>query len=230
MISAIYLVALSPAISLVQMNEVAGACSLQLQRDVCPAWGFNVPTVNAVAEQGAVPAGGTSLIVARKSDVDGDAGYHTEDATGQPIGYAFTDGQNTDGITTTISHELIEMLGDPNVNGWVWSAKLGVYVSKELADAVEGRTYRINGVAMSDFVFQGWFRDSTPPGVATDFMGAVFNPWAIDDSNGGYVQTRDGITGKIGQLPPDVEMPAHKQHPAARVQRRLGTEPMIVHI
>jgi len=228
------LVAGSPAITLAQLSEVGAALQIQLARDVCPIWGLVAPSVTAVSEPGAAPPGSTQLRLARASDVSGAAGYHTTDQNGMPIGYIFTDGMSLDDITSTVSHEAAEALKDPGVNNWWWSEAKKMHVADELSDPCEGRIYRINNVAMSDFVTPDYFNDASPVGHPVDFMKVLTSPWSVDTAMGGYMMVM--INGQTSQIPAERTRPGgacpkcakhgfDRCHPTARHVQRLLTPP-----
>jgi len=195
-------VAGSPAISLQQLTEVVAAVRIQMERDVCALWGLVAPEVSTVSEPGAVPEGACQLLVTTTSDTKDAAGYHTIDmASGMPIGYIFTDKLEMDDITATISHEASETIVDPFVSDWAWSDTKMIHVAKEISDPVEGRTYRINGVAVSDFVVPEYFSDATPADRWVDFMKVLRGPWSIDQAAGGYISIM--TKGRTGQQPPE---------------------------
>jgi hypothetical protein len=74
-----------------------------------------------------------------------------------PTGYTWT---------VTASHELLEMLADPDINLTAFvesTASSGVLYAYEVCDACEADEfgYKINGTLVSDFVFPGWVRSAT---------------------------------------------------------------------
>ncbi len=88
----------------------------------------------------------------------------------------------------TASHELLEMLGDPEVND-----VKGIYASPngqgrlyacEMCDPVEADAlgYTINGVQVSDFILPSYFLDGEPG--PFDFKGHLSGPLTL--APGGY--------------------------------------------
>ena len=66
--------------------------------------------------------------------------------------------------SVTASHELLEMLADPNINLTVLvqsSDTAGKLYAYEVCDTCEAdeNGYEIDGVLLSDFVFPSWFED-----------------------------------------------------------------------
>ncbi|KDB07801.1 hypothetical protein LIG30_3003 [Burkholderia sp. lig30] len=146
-----------------QVQAAVPALQTQVHRDFAPAWGIDadltfIPT-------GAAPAGGSWwLTILDNSDQAGALGYHDVTNEGLPLGKVFagTDIQNNAKWTVTASHELLEMLADPEINLTVFvqpSATAGVLYAYEVCDACEADQfgYDINGVAVSDFVYPAWF-------------------------------------------------------------------------
>lgn len=73
---------------------------------------------------------------------------------------------NNNRLTKTISHEIIETIGDPYTNDYSLNTLNNIMYSKELCDPVQETAYvnEINGIALSDYVFPSWFvNDSTGP-------------------------------------------------------------------
>lgn len=211
----------SADIALEKVEEACAALAIQAQRDLCPAWGLLAPSYSVVSNVKDVPKDANVINVLRTSDVDDALGYHTIDSRGMPVGYAFTDGLDEEGITTVMSHEAGEMIVDPYVQEWMYSYVLSMHFAKEPFDPVEGHTYKIHNVTVGDFVLPSYFSDWTPPSAAVDFLHALAGPWSVDQD--GYITAMKD--GKTLQLPPEAKMSAARQHPLSRVQRRLAAPP-----
>ncbi|MBI3781042.1 MAG: hypothetical protein HY278_08315, partial [candidate division NC10 bacterium] len=99
-----------------------------------------------------------------KTDVAGALGYHDANNRGIPFGFIFTElskklGENW---TVTLSHEALELIGDPEVNLLVQGPhpldpKKYVFHWYEMCDAVQAETYRIDGVEVSNFLLPLYF-------------------------------------------------------------------------
>lgn len=174
-----------------QLASMIPAFQQQVTRDFSPAWG-----IDAVIVFGSV-SDSIKIIIRDTSDEAGALGYHFQEG-GLPLTYVFAkdsmaDGAGMDGLSTTISHEILEMLADPGCNlvalGWyvlTGGQKRTAYVSYEVGDPVEAQSYRIGGVAVSDFVYPEWFEGERPKGsVRFDHMGAVRSPFEL--ASGGYI-------------------------------------------
>lgn len=107
-----------------------------------------------------IPAGSWGLIVLDHSDQAGALGYHDVTKDELPLGkvFAASDKEDRLSVTVTMSHEILEMLGDPQINlgamgpGNKWYAY-------ENCDAVEDDSlgYKIGNTLVSDFVLPSWF-------------------------------------------------------------------------
>src|SRR6266851_6398306 len=83
----------------------------------------------------------------------------------QPVTYIFAKDDIADSgeYSSTLSHELLEMIADPGVNLYAIGKfrdggrkKSGLY-GLEVCDPVEANYYKIDGVTVSDFVRPEWF-------------------------------------------------------------------------
>src|SRR6266581_3514657 len=97
-------------------------------------------------------------------DFAGALGYHDLTKQGLPLGKVFAGSDMKLGYnwTVTASHELLEMLADPDINLTAFvqdSDTSGILYAYETADACEADEYgyKIDGVLVSDFVFPSWF-------------------------------------------------------------------------
>jgi len=77
------------------------------------------------------------------------------DFFGQPYALVWTSGSTVEGWSRDFSHEVVEMLEDPNLD--VRYSHEGSTWQREIADPVEGLGYRLDGVYVSDFVTPAWY-------------------------------------------------------------------------
>lgn len=147
-----------------------------------------------------VPAGVWELVFADNSDQAGALGYHETTVNGDPIGYVFagSDIQFGESWTVTASHELLEMLEDPDIqileeqdlpDGSI------VLRSRELCDVCEDDSFGYTkpnrklpdgtDFLYSDFVFPAYWNPNTPAGTKLDFCGHIDHPLTI--LLGGYI-------------------------------------------
>jgi hypothetical protein len=101
--------------------------------------------------------------------------------------------------TVTASHELLEMLADPNINLTVFvqnANTTGTLYAYEVCDACEDDSlaYQIDAVAVSDFVYPAWFESFHAEGSAQfDRMNKIQNPLQL--LPGGYIGVFDVTAG-----------------------------------
>lgn len=182
------------------LQNAVAALQIQVSRDFAPVWKRD-------AQLQFVPKGGTpdpdawQMIACDDSTVPGALGYHEMTPTGQPIGYAAlrTDIEGGYSWTTTLSHELLEMLVDPWIDDVVIFDNgdgTGVLYPKEVCDACEadqyGYTISVTGadgknvdILVSDFVFPAYWWQNPPAGAQFDFQKQLSAPFQI--LSGGYL-------------------------------------------
>lgn len=158
------------------LAAMVAAIQTQIDRDFLPAWDatLGIDAVNLVVA--ATPATGAGLVLIRDRSDEPDAlGYH-QDATGMPTAevFAVTDRDAGCSLSVTLSHEVLEMIGDPTAARIV--AIGGNRYPLEVCDAVEDDSlgYEIAGVRVSDFVLPAYFGFGA--GTSYDFMTALSGP------------------------------------------------------
>ena len=190
---------MNPTISIVSQSKIVTSSILkrvvmpamqkQITRDFEPVWGWGANLkFNASRFD--------MKMIIRDHARGSDLGYHIEG--GKPIGYIFAKddiaatGEHHE-YTSTLSHELLEMIADPSVN--LYSAgpfhvhrvrRVGFY-ALEVCDPVQENYYFIDGVRVQDFVRPEWFEQDHKKGaVKTDYMGALDAPFTL--AVGGYTE------------------------------------------
>ena len=174
-----------------QVHPVVDALQVQVHRDYAPAWGIDADLM--FVPKGQTPDVSTWwLVLFDDSDQAGALGYHELTPAGLPIGKVFakTDIDNNLSWSVTASHELLEMLSDPDINLTTFvqtSNAAGFLYAYENCDAVEDDSfgYDINGVKMSDFVLPCYFQRSMPS-TKWDFCGHLKGP-VPEMLSGGYL-------------------------------------------
>lgn len=178
---------------------------VQISRDFAPRWGADATLVF-------VPKGQKPdlshwwLTILDDSDQAGALGYHDLTDGGLPLAKVFAKSDVQDGLswTVTISHELLEMLGDPYINECTQEGQ--VFYAKEACDACEQDSfgYMIDKTKVSDFVFPSWFCSSAPG--PYDFTGCISAPLQLRE--GGYIgifNPGQGWSQKTADLPPGAD-------------------------
>ena len=176
------------------------ALQTQVHRDFAPAWGVDAKIVGVPSGK-KPPAGSWWLAILDDSDQAGALGYHDVTDQGLPLGKVFAGSDKQHGFewTVTTSHELLEMLADPDINLTVFvqsDAKAGVLYAHEVCDACEkdAQGYRIDGVLVSDFVYPAWFQTFRKAKSTTfDHEGHIGAPLELLD--GGYIGAFDVTSG-----------------------------------
>jgi hypothetical protein len=172
----------------------------QVNRDFFPAWGVKCLLVMG-ADAGSLATHAMRIHVRDVSDEPGALGYHFN-PEGWPETFVFAKddmagGAGIEGLSVTLSHEILEMLADPGVNlyalgpAYVRSKWRTVSYPYEVCDPVQGNTYISDGVAVSDFVFPEWFEPEREPGaMKMNFAGTLSAPFRLDRN--GYASYRYG--------------------------------------
>lgn len=107
-------------------------------------------------------------------------GYHNANNRGIPYGFVFTQlARSLNEVwTTSLSHEALEMIADPEVNLTVRGPHphkrgLSVFHYYEMCDAVQEDTYTIDGISVSNFVLPLYFTGQEESGGRNDFLSAA---------------------------------------------------------
>lgn len=174
-----------------EIRKVLPALQKQITRHFEPVWGwganlkFNVKKFDM------------QVIVKKTAGKDGFLGYHIKD--GKPITYIFAkdDIDESNEYTSTLSHELLEMIADPNVNLYaIGKFRLSGRTRKglfglEVCDPVESNIYQIDGVHVSNWVRPEWFEQEHKKGkMKMDHMGIIDAPFTL--AEGGYADVLSG--------------------------------------
>ena len=215
------------------LPDIVRAMGKQLARDLSPVWGRPVPSLELTD----LPSLSAAQIVILDDPDQADAlGYHSETPEGLEYGRVFVEpilshggslSKGPNAVSVTLSHELLEMIGDPGVNLWA-DADDGYSYAIELCDACQAASYEIDGVSVADFVYPTFF-DPEPILDRTrryDHLGLVSRPFETLD--GGYQIRRTIGVGRIehvyaGSMSPWLR--TAKRHPAARSHKRMLAHP-----
>jgi hypothetical protein len=181
-----------------EVQAAVKALQIQVHEHFAPVWGIDAELT--FYPKGPLPAGYWQLIILDNSDQAGALGYHDLTSEGLPLGKVFagTDKKVGSSWTVTASHELLEMLGDPDINLTVFvqdKTGAGVLYAYENCDACEDDQYgyEINRIKVSDFVLPSWFQSFHLPGVQYDYGKHVSKPFEL--LAGGYIGFYDVKAG-----------------------------------
>jgi hypothetical protein len=171
---------------------VVAALQQQVTNDFRPAWGTDAEL--KMVPKGTQPINGSWwLVILDDSDQAGALGYHDLTPDGLPMGKVFAASDLKAGTswTVTASHELLEMLGDPDINLTVFVQNdntTGTLYAYEVCDACEDDSfaYPIDNVLVSDFVYPAWFESFRARGTTQfDRMSQIQQP--LELLKGGYI-------------------------------------------
>jgi len=192
------------ACTVLQESDIApvvDALQQQVTNDFLPPWGVNAQL--SFVPSGTQPPPGTWwLSILDDSDQAGALGYHDLTPDGLPLGKVFagTDLKLGSSWSVTTSHELLEMLADPNINLTVLvqsdSQTAGTLYAYEVCDACEADNlgYQIGDVLVSDFVLPAWFESfRAPNSTQFDRQGQITAPLQL--LQGGYIGAFDISAG-----------------------------------
>jgi hypothetical protein len=165
---------------------VVASLQKQVTNDFGPVWG-TAATLSIVPKGTHPPSGSWWLVLLDDSDQANSLGYHNLSTEGLTIGKVFAASDRKAGTswTVTASHELLEMLGDPNINLTVFvesSNTAGTLYAYEVCDACEDDSvgYQVDNVLVSDFVYPAWFESFRTEGSTQfDRMNRIQTPFQL---------------------------------------------------
>ena len=164
--------------------------ALQKFLDECfaPVWGTPAKLIKARATKPGI----WNMVFLDDADSPGAEGYHDITWKGMPLAKVFVKPtlDDKDLVSVTACHELCEMLVDPMATLWCEGPRSTLW-AYEVCDAVEEKTFDVDGIAMSDFVFPAYFdtfRSKRPRSAQFDYLKMVKRPFQI--LKGGYSDIR----------------------------------------
>jgi hypothetical protein len=193
----------STVVSDEECRALTAALQTQVTRDFTPAWGVGA-TLTFVPKDQKPPAGTWWLSILDNTDRARVLGHHELTSDGLPIGKSFAGTDKHYGVewTVTVSHELLEMLVNPDCNMTVLvhsqdgAGKLYHY---EVCDPCEddADSYAIDNIKVCNFVYPAYFhtfhqagstqfdyqRKLTAP-VPSILPGGYISVFDLNDSNG----------------------------------------------
>ncbi len=211
-----------------EVAPVVAALQTQVTRDFAPVWGIDA-VLTFITDGNVPPPSSWQLIILDNSDQAGALGYHDLTPVGFPLGKVFagTDKQYGLSWSVTASHELLEMLADPDINLTALvqsSSTAGRLYAYEVCDACEDDSYgyTIDSVLVSDFVYPSWFETFWQKGATQfDHQNRMESPFEI--LSGGYIGVFDISKGSgWHQLQADLAQIRYssRAHVGSRRERR----------
>ncbi len=188
------------------------AVNRQIAEDFAPYWGFG-GTLRLDGGVGKEPdqqnlselRGDAMLYLYDNTNPQGALGSHGQSARGVPYGFVFADlcVRVGDPWCMTLSHEALELLGDPQGNLLAKGPHPAdptrqVFHWFEMCDAVQNDWYWVDGCKVSNFVLPSYFTPGEELGGRNDFLGRK-------DANGNGLTSfgaRPG--GYIGYFDPQI--------------------------
>jgi hypothetical protein len=204
----------STTLSDAKLQDAVRAVNRQLEEDFYPHWQFGARL--RVDSAGRAPGqhlrkvdlpmlpgrrGDAVLYIQDKPTMAATEGYHDDNNADVPFGFVFLDAcsDGADDWTVALSHEALELVGDPLANLLVQGPhpldhRHLVFHQFEMCDAVSGEFYEIEGVKLQNFLLPGWFSRTVVAGARNDFMGRAqpgqsLAPFSV--ATGGYLMYWD---------------------------------------
>ncbi|HKJ34293.1 MAG TPA: hypothetical protein VKA34_20875 [Balneolales bacterium] len=181
------------------VQGVVPALQTQVNRDFAPIWGTGA-NLKFVAQNSKPSKGAWWLVILDNSDQAGALGYHDMTTEGLPMSKVFakTIQKYKEHWSVAASHELLEMLADPNINLTVFEEfkNGGRLYAHEVCDACQSENfdYKIDNVLLSDFVYPAWFESFRKSDSAQfDYQNKITKPFQL--LKGGYIGVYDVNSG-----------------------------------
>jgi hypothetical protein len=163
---------ISTKVGAADLQAAVAAIGRQVDEDFHPEWDItaNLRGV-AVSLSGMAPIQGLHDAILYLGDssqdpntgVEGALGYHAATYRNIPFGFVYLDicQEYGEAWTTTLSHEVLELLADPNarltVAGPSPKGQGSVHYDLEVCDPTQGDSYTIDNIAVSNFVGRSYF-------------------------------------------------------------------------
>jgi hypothetical protein len=174
------------------LEKVANALQTQISNHFAPIW-----SVGATVKAGTQVSGKQQAIyIVSELDLPNAYGYHYIDEKAVP--YANVLLRDNLAWTITASHELMEMLVNPQLNRFlVTDITIEIPGDEqfllEVAGPVQDRKYgyKINDILVSNFIYPSYFDILPVSDKKYDYMGLIKTPRSI--LSGGYVSFTDNV-------------------------------------
>src|SRR5262249_39604425 len=153
-------------------------------------------------------------------------GYHSQNHHDVPYGFVYLDicKEYRQKWSHTLSHEVLELLADPTASLTATGPapkgrRKHVYYDLEVCDPTQSDCYKIDGVAVSNFVGKAFF-GLQGGSRHTNFLKLPLKPFCVRP--GGYLQYEDGqsVYQIRGERISDEELEARKRMKLARRNAR----------
>jgi len=164
-----------------QVAAVMSAVAAQANQDFARYWDMELIGFKFVSKDQKMNPASWQFVIADDSTVAGAAGFHETGSGGGPIGFAFAKTTLDAGMkpSVTISHEILEMLGDPYIDQTAQWSDLpnALFLAYEACDPVEDDTQGQikHGMMLSNFVLPAYFVPGSKG--PWDLMRKLSGPW-----------------------------------------------------
>jgi hypothetical protein len=162
----------------VGLDALIKAMQVYVNDHVAPVWGTPAVLIKSTD----FVRNAWAIVFLDAADQPGALAYQNLTPDGLPISKVFvkTTLNNNQLVSVSASHELVEMLVDPAMNLWTTGPDPETMYAYEIADPVEGLSFKVNGVDMSDFVYPAYFEIfRRPHSVKFDHQNKVTKPFQI---------------------------------------------------
>jgi hypothetical protein len=136
--------------------------------------------------------GAWTLVFLDDADRAKTLGYHKLLKNRLPLAKVFVRPslKQREAISVVASHELAEMLVDPGNSFWCLGSKRKLY-AYEVCDAVEQVQFKLDGMAMSDFLYPAYFQTIRHArSTQFDYLGKITRPFQVLRGGFALVRTR----------------------------------------
>lgn len=206
----------SGVVSDARLQNAIRAVNRQIADDFQPYWGFGARLrlegksgLGRAAVEAADMRGDAVLYVRVRPRTVADDGFHDTNFAGIPYGFVYLDVSKKlkEDWTVTLSHEALELVGDPESNLLVQgphpkTPDHKVFHWFEMCDAVQNESYVIDSIRVSNFVLPLYFTSSGERGGRNDFLGTTTRGKTLQSfgvNPGGYIGFFDPSAGKAGK-------------------------------
>ncbi len=181
-----------------ELKRAASAIQFQVERDLAPIW-MVVATLRVFSSIGEAPADFWPVSLVKDVGTPGALSIH---AAEHGIPYAKI--MLTDDWTQTVSHEILEMLTNPQGDRMVSASSIRrgvrhkVQYLIQVCDACALISYAIDGIKVADFCRPEFYQPGASVKTGFSFTGAIKKPLQILE--GGYLAWHDPKTSHWWQM------------------------------
>ena len=225
---------ISKSISAADFRAVVAAIRRQVNEDFGPEWNVTATiraTALSITKNAPVQGKHDAILYLGDSSQDpttgvsGALGYHSTNHGDIPYGFVYLDvcQQYGEEWSTTLSHEILELLGDPTavltVTGPAPKGRGSVHYDLEVCDPTQGDSYDVDGITVSNFVGRSYFGLVGGSG-HTNFLGLALKPFGVRPR--GYLQYEDktGAHQIMGEKITETQIAARQLMKTARRNTR----------